>query len=368
MRSRRVLTAVLCGVVVVALVRSVVVHRRAESGTPTASSPAASSPGAAPRRLELSRILMDTWVRVVAYGEHRGEVSRAVGAAFERMEELVRRLSRFDPTSDVSRLNGAPAGTAVPVGEDTWRVLEVARAAFERTGGVFDVTVGPLMGLWRRAAERGRPPTEEELAEALARVGFDKVQLLPQGRKVVLTKPGMSIDLGGVAKGYIVDEAVEVLRRLGTKSALVDAGGDIRVLGRRGDGQPWRTAVRNPATEDGLPFPAVLAVADRAVVTSGNYARYVEIAGRRYTHIIDPRTGRPETEVASATVIGPDAASADALATALTVLGPRRGVQLIDSLPGYECLIITGRAAEQRLTRSSGFSRYEVPTPLTASP
>ena len=365
MRPRRALAAaLLAGAVVAAAVVGLLLRgRRGPAGM------AASSSAPSPQRLEITRTMMGTWVRVIAYGEPREAVSRALQAAFARMEELARRLSRFEPASDVSRINRAPAGAPVAVGEDTWRVLRAAQEAFERTGGVFDVTVGPLVLLWGGAAERGRLPGEEELAQARARVGFDKVRLLPQGRRVLLGEPGMALDLGGVAKGYIVDEAVETLRSQGITSALVDAGGDIRVLGPRGDGEPWRTAVRNPATEDGLPFPAVLAVVDRAVVTSGNYARYVEIAGRRYTHIIDPRTGWPETEVTSATVVGPDATSADALATALAVLGARRGLQLVESLPGYECLIITGQGPNQSLARSSGFARYEtaLPAPAPAS-
>ena len=310
------------------------------------------------QRVEVRRSLMSTWVRIVVYSDDAQRASRAIQTAFEQMSNLERELSRFQPESDVSRINRAPAGTPVAVGEGTWRVLGAAETAWQRTGGVFDVTVGPLIILWSQAAERDQLPTEEELARA--RVGFDKVRLLPRGRQVVLTEPGMSIDLGGAAKGYIVDQALEARGEGGLTSALVDAGGDIRVLGLRGDGQPWVTAVRNPATEDGQPFASVLAVTDLAVVTSGSYARYVEIAGRRYTHIIDPRTGWPETSVASATVIGPDATSADALATALAVLGTEEGLALIESLPGYECLIISPEGAEHTLTRSSGFARYEL--------
>ncbi len=320
------------------------------------------------QRVEVRRSLMSTWVRIVVYSDDPQRASRAIQAAFEQMSNLERELSRFQPESDVSRINRAPAGTPVAVGEGTWRVLGAAETAWQRTGGVFDVAVGPLISLWSQAAERDQLPTEEELAYARAHVGFDKVRLRPRGRQVVLTEPGMSIDLGGVAKGYIVEQALEALAEGGITSALVDAGGDIRVLGLRGDGQPWVTAVRNPATEDGQPFASVLAVTDVAVVTSGSYARYVEIAGRRYTHIIDPRTGWPETSVASATVIGPDATSADALATALAVLGTEEGLALIESLPGYECLIISAEGAEHRLTRSSGFARYELASASVTSP
>ena len=332
---------------------------------PEAISPPAAVAGATigPQRVEVQRSLMSTWVRIIAYGDDRQEVARAIRSAFGRMSVLERELSRFDSDSDVSRINSAPAGTPVTVGEDTWQVLAAAHTAWQRTGGVFDVTVGPLIALWRRSAERGRLPTEEELGRARACVGLDRARLLHEVRQVVLTEPGMSIDLGGVAKGYIVDRAVDLLRERSIISALVDAGGDIRVLGPRGDGRPWVTAVRNPETEDGRPFPATLAVSDVAVVTSGSYARYVEIAGRRYTYIIDPRTGRPETTVASSTVIGPDATSADALATALAVLGREEGIALIESLPQYECLIITGEGEGRTLSRSSGFARYEMPSP-----
>ncbi len=332
---------------------------------------------AEPERVKVTRNLMSTWVTVITDSPDPRAAARAVQAAFTRMVALEQQLSRFVPESDVSRINGAPAGTPVAVGQDTWRVLQDARVAWEQTDGVFDVTVEPLIELWRRAGESGRLPTDDELAQARARVGFDKVRLIPPhppaegrgggeardevtgGGQVVLVEPGMSIDLGGLAKGYVAEEAVEVLRAAGLTSALVEAGGDICTLGRRGDGQPWVTAVRNPETEDGWPFIALLRVADGAVATSGSYARYVEIEGKRYTHVLDPRTGWPETTVTSATVIGPEATSADWLATTLTVLGPAEGIELIEFLAGYECLIVTGHGAQRTLSRSSGFAAYE---------
>jgi thiamine biosynthesis lipoprotein len=333
---------------------------QAEAGQPQAGQEQA---GPAPDRVDVTRSMMSTWVRIVAYGPDLAAVARTVDRTFARMSELEHVLSRFDPESDVSHVNAAPAGTPVAVGEDAWRVLEAAEVAWKRTGGVFDVTVGPLVNLWREAGQRGTLPTEEELARVRAAVGFDKLRLAPglgRARQVTLTVPGMSIDLGGIAKGYIVDQAILFLASEGVTSALVAGGGDIRVLGRRGDGRPWVTAVRNPATENGEPFVTLLALADASVLTSGNYARYVTIGGRRYSHIVNPRTGWPESEVTSATVIGPDATSTDPLATALTILGPEEGVKLIESLPGYECLIVTGDKDNLRLARSRGFSRYEV--------
>jgi thiamine biosynthesis lipoprotein len=312
--------------------------------------------------------MMSTWVRIVAYGPDTDAVARTVDRTFARMSELEHLLSRYDPESDVSHMNAAPPGMPVTVSEETCQVLEAAAVAWKRTGGVFDVTVGPLVSLWREAGKRGSLPSEEELARALAAVGLDKLRLAPTSaspgepgdRQVTLTVPGMSLDLGGIAKGYIVDQAILFLKGEGITSALVAGGGDIRFLGRRGDGEPWVTAVRNPATESGEPFLTLLSVADSAVLTSGNYARYVTIGGRRYSHIVNPRTGWPESEVSSATVIGPDATSTDALTTTLTILGPEEGVKLIESLPGYECLIVTGEKDDLHLARSRGFNRYEV--------
>ena len=313
-----------------------------------------------PERVEVTRSLMSTWVRIVAYGPDPAVLSQTIDRTFARMTDLEHLLSRYNPESDVSRVNAAPSGTSVTVGEDAWRVLEAAEVAWKRTGGVFDVTVGPLVALWREAGQRGSLPSEEELARARAAVGFDKLRLEPETRQVTLSVPGMSLDLGGIAKGYIVDQAILFLKASGVTSALVAGGGDTRTLGRRGDGEPWVTAVRNPATESGEPFVTLLLLADNAVLTSGNYARYVTIGGRRYSHIVDPRTGWPESEVSSATVIGPDATNTDPLATALTILGPEQGVKLIESLPGYECLIVTGEKDDLHLARSRGFSRYEV--------
>jgi len=314
------------------------------------------------QRVEAERIQMATLVRIIAYGDAE-PASQAIEDAFDRITELEQKLSKYMDGSDVSRVNNAPAGTPVAVSVETWEVLEGARTAWERTGGVFDVTVGPLVQLWSEAGKTGKLPTEEKLAGVAAKVGFDKVRLQGDGRLVTLTVPGMRLDLGGIAKGYVVDEALRTLQSHGVTSALVDAGGDIRVLEPKPEGPPWITAVRNPASKDGRPFITELAVENVAVVTSGDYERYVEIGGRRFTHILDPRTGRPEAEVRSATIIGPDAMSSDALATSLAVLGREDGLKLIESLPEYECLIITGQGKQMTFTRSSGFPRYELNPP-----
>jgi len=211
------------------------------------------------------------------------------------------------------------------------------------TDGAFDVTYAPLRSLWREAQGRDAPPSQEDIRSTLRAVGYDKLVLLQ--RSAMFAVPGMSVDLGGIAKGYAIDLAAQAMAEAGARSALVDIGGDMRMVGDAGDGRRWTIKVRDPREGDHPPM--LLSLADVAVATSGDYARYFVVGDERFSHIIDPRTGWPVRDVPSATVVAPDATTADALATAASVLGAQKALELVRSLPGVECMVMSRGDGDQ---------------------
>jgi thiamine biosynthesis lipoprotein len=268
-------------------------------------------------------------VRIVLYASDEHAARLAAGAAFERIATLDRSMSDYRPDSDLRRL-ARLHGQRVTVSRDLVTVLQLAIQIARATGGAFDPTVGPFVQLWREARRTGTLPAPDALVDARLRVGWRLVELDPNASTIRLRRQGMALDLGGIAKGYILQEALRTLRARAVSRALVESGGDIVV----GDAPPGRTGwqVRTPGAD--------AAFADRAshlenaaLSTSGASAQYVDIDGRRYSHIVDPRTGLGVTSPRIARVIAGDGATADALATALTILGPKSVPVLLDGFP-----------------------------------
>ncbi len=296
-------------------------------------------PGRFAKRFET----MGTDAAIVVYASDAAEAARFVGPAVSAIESVNALMSFYRRGSDVSALNDSEDGDIVKVSDMTYRVLESPRHFSRITDGAFDHTYKPLGNLWRLAQQKNTLPSEEELRDALGKVGAGGLELLDDNR-VRVRRGGGIVDLGGIAKGFAVDAAADALKTAGCRSALVDIGGDMALLGRRVDGGKWRVQVRDP--RPGPDNSIMLELADAAVATSGDYARYFTVEGNRYSHIIDPRTGWPVQNVPSVTVVAPDAMTADALATALSVLGAADGMELIDSLPDVECMIMLRRDAE----------------------
>lgn len=267
------------------------------------------------------------------YAESRTVAEAAIAAAFAEIDRLETLLSDYDPESELSRLSAAaPTAAPVPVSADLWAVLVRAVEIRDATDGSFDPTVGPLTTLWRQARRSGRLPQPEKLAAARGCVGPSTLTLDAATRGVSLSLPGMRLDLGGIGVGYAVDRALEVLTAHGIEAAMIDASGDIAVSAPPPGTTGWRIALEPLAT--GGPATAELRLAHVAVTTSGDAFQAVEIDGRRYSHIVDPRTGLGVPGPAAATVIAPDCTTADALATAASVLGPDRGRAVVSRFPG----------------------------------
>ncbi len=275
-------------------------------------------------RRQYAELHMGVAVRIVLYARDDAIARRAARAAYARMAELEDVMSDYRPASEVRRLTER-AGAAVRVSDDLFAVLARAVDLWRSSDGAFDVTVGPFVELWRAARRTGRLPPRAALDSAARRVGSDKVHLDSVSRTVRLDVPGMRIDLGGIAKGYILDRALDVLRAQGVTRALLEAGGDI-VLGDAPPGRPgWRIAMPQGEGDTVL--------ANRAVSTSGDTEQFVIIGGVRYSHVIDPRTGMGSTSRREAIVVAPDGVTADGLATALTLLDDECGARLLRSFP-----------------------------------
>lgn len=287
---------------------------------------AAGACGSGPQRFEYAEPHMGTEVRLVLYAPDRAAADAAAAEAFRTVSRLDSLFSDYRTDSGVAALEeAAGSGTALPVAPDLWEVLTTAQGWAQRTGGAFDVTVGPLTRLWRSAVRRGALPDTSRLEEARAASGYAGLLLDDQAQSALLERPGMSLDLGGIAKGYVAQTVLEGLRARGIRAALVDAGGDLAL----GDAPPGRDGWR-------VEFPGgeVHHVANRAVATSGDRYQYLEAGGVRYSHILDPRTGVGIRTSPTVVALAGDATTADVLASALTVLDPEAGRALVAGMDG----------------------------------
>lgn len=294
----------------------------------------------AEERFVFEKAEMGVPFRITLYAPDEAVARTATDAAFTRVEVLNSILSDYDPDSEISRLSRTSgAGRAVPVSRELWHVLEISQAIAERTDGAFDITIGPLVNLWRRARRKGELPTPEWIAEMRARVGFRKLRLDPQQHTAELLAPEMRLDVGGIAKGVAVDEALAVLRARGIARALVAASGDIGASDAP-PGQPgWKIEVAALDAE-GAPPAQIVWLRNSAVSTSGDTFQRVEIGGVRYSHIVDPRTGIGLTDHSLVTVLGPDCTTTDSWETTISVLGPERGLEQIERVPGAAAHIV----------------------------
>ena len=294
------------------------------------------SPGPELDRFEFSEIHMGTRVRLVLYTQDRAAAAKASQAAFRRIAQLDDSMSDYRPMSELMRLSRQAGSGPVEVSEDLFGVLQQSQEMARRTQGAFDVTLGPVVRLWRRARRRGELPDPARLTQTRGRVGYEKLRLDLKTRTAQLMMKGMLLDLGGIAKGYVADQALAVLKQHGFPRALVDAGGDV-VVGLPPPGRAgWRVGVAALGS-DGKRY---LMLRASAVSTSGDAEQFVEIGGKRYSHIVDPRTGVGLIGSGSVTVMAPTGTLSDSLATAVSVLGPEKGMALIDSIAGTGVLMM----------------------------
>jgi thiamine biosynthesis lipoprotein len=267
-----------------------------------------------------SRNAMGTVFAIHLYAESESQAQSFFEVAFEEIERLEETLSKFRPSSEISRINRLAAEQAVTTDPEVFSLLEQSLCYSEQSGGAFDITVGPLMRTWGFFRSEGHFPDLEELTEARERTGFDKILLDPGTRRIGFAVPGMELDLGAIGKGYAVDQAVEILREAAVNAALVVAGSStVYALGAPPEENGWKIHVPDPL--DRTRKISTVKLCNRAISTSGSYERFFELNGRRYCHVMDPRTGMPVEGVLQSTLIGSDGAMTDAISNALFVLG-----------------------------------------------
>jgi len=296
---------------------------------------------------------MGTLCRIICYAADAGTAQLTSTAAFARIAELDDIMSDYSTTSELTRLSLQSGGPAQQVSPDLFFVLSEALLVSRMTDGAFDITVGPVTKIWRRARRRHELPDSERIAQALRNVGFDKVQLDAPTRSARLAQSGMLLDLGGIAKGYAADEGLRVLRESGLSRALVAAGGDIAVGSPPPGAQGWTIAV-SPLERTDKSIRHLL-LTDVAVSTSGDVEQFVEIGGKRYSHIIDPRTGIALTGRRAVTVVAPKGITSDSLATAVCVMGPSRGLELVDSMKDIAAFFVEATPDGIQTFRSKGW-------------
>ncbi|MFP4660830.1 MAG: FAD:protein FMN transferase [Halanaerobiales bacterium] len=280
--------------------------------------------------------VMNTLVQMKVYGDNADDV---IDRSFNKLNEIEKNMSKTIEESDIYSIN-QNAGDFVSIEQDTFEVIEKALYYARLTEGRFDPSIGSLVELWGIGTNKARVPVEGEIAEAQSLVNYNWVELNPDQKSVRLKKEGMRLDLGAIAKGYAADEVRNILREEGIDSAYINMGGNVLVVGGKPDNNPWRIGIQDPRHNRGNTM-AIVEVKDKTVVTSGNYERYFEKNGVIYHHIVDPTTGYPaRSGLLSVSIVSDDSFDADALSTSLFILGPEKGLELVNKLEGVEALFI----------------------------
>ncbi|MBI1746975.1 MAG: FAD:protein FMN transferase [Acidobacteria bacterium] len=282
--------------------------------------------------------VMGTVFEISAYGEEEAATIAAIEEAFGFVLETDRLMSSYRPQSDLMELNSNASRGFVPVHRELYQVIQAAIGFSEMSDGAFDITVGPLMRAWGFFRQIGRVPPYAERQALLSKVGYRHIHLDPFARAVRFDVPDMEIDLGGIAKGWAVDRAAAVLRARGIQRALIDAGtSSLLALGTPPNADAWSVGIKDPLRTDRV--LSIVGLKNQSLSTSGSYERFVRVSGKRYSHILDPKTGLPVNRMLSTTVIAPTATASDALSTAVFVMGADKGESFLYS-HGYTGLLV----------------------------
>jgi thiamine biosynthesis lipoprotein len=311
----------------------------------TSAPPPAPKPDFKPQRITVEGKAMGTKLNFAAYttpAVDEAGVRRAIDAAIAEIVRLENLMTTWRDDAELPRVNAAAGkGTPIKVSDETYEVIKESIHASEISEGTFDITFESLHGLWKFDQDLDpHPPTEAQVKAKLPLVNYRHIKLNDADHTVYLDKAGVRISLGGIAKGYAVDKAVKVLDAAGLKSFFVQAGGDLFARGSKPDGQDWQSGIRDPRSEG---YFAVLPLNDHAFSTAGDYERGYVIGNKRYHHIIDPRTGFPATACRSVTIWAPNAFIADEIDDAVFILGPEKGLKLVESIDGVGAVIVDAK-------------------------
>ncbi|MFV0344548.1 MAG: FAD:protein FMN transferase [Anaerocolumna sp.] len=306
---------------------------------------------------EQQEFKMDTIMNLKAYGS---KAEQAIKKAYERIDEIEQMASAQIETSDVSKINASAGKAYVKVHSEIILMLQTAVKYSDLSEGAFDITVGPIIKLWGIGTDQERIPTDAEINETLNLVGYENISINAEESSVMLLKEGMSIDLGGIAKGFAADEVVKIFRESGVENALINLGGSsMYTLGVKPDKSLWSIAIQHPRKDKNGNYAGIIKMSSQALSTSGDYERYFIENGIRYHHIMNPFTGYPAVAgvMSDTIVISGDNPNGNMLADILTkvtfVSGVDKGLEIIDSLEGVECLAIT---TDNKIYKSSGWT------------
>ena len=307
------------------------------------------------------RMVMGTFARVVVIAKDSDTAGRCIESGFTQINKVDDLMSDYKSDSEISSVNRAGFKKPVQLSQSTYEVLQRSIEFSELTDGAFDITVGPLVELFRKAKRKQILPNQDEITDAKSKVGFEKLKLDDQNRTVQFTVEGMQLDVGGIAKGYAVDWAVETMQNLGAIGGMVDLGGDIRCFGAPLKGRDhWVIGLQNPnmvKDSAGREVLLKLKITNGAIATSGDYQQFVIIEGKRRSHIINRNTGTSTEGLSSVTIIADNAINADALATAVSVMGSEKGLELIEEIPRTEAVLVTSEP-QFNLIKTSGAEKY----------
>jgi FAD:protein FMN transferase len=306
-----------------------------------------------------SCLVMDTYAKITILGLEDSLKQDCIAAAQAKLREMESRFSYYIPESELSRINSTPANTQIRLSDEMFSLIEQSMETYKDTGGTFDITLGAIGDLWKQSAGSGTKPSSGQLTEARERTGMDKLILDPENKTLTFLARGVKIDLGGIAKGYAIDKVYDIISEYGVSGGIIDIGGDMRVFGQAQGGKNWIIGIQDPffAAEHGTDSaPRILkkmVITDTAIATSGHYRRFTAFGDERISHIIDPALTAGANKTASVTVLAPTAAEADALATAVSVMGGKKGLELINSLEGIEAIIIESNSADILYSRGA---------------
>lgn len=294
------------------------------------------------RMIERVGVAMGSDLHLTAWSTDEVAARSAFDAVFAEFERLEALMSTWRPASDVLRINAAAGDHAVPVAADVRDVLRRAREISEWTEGTFDVTFGALTDVWKFDHDQDNTiPSTEAIRARLPLIDYRQIEIDDRAGTVFLKRKGMRIHLGGIGKGYAVEHAMQIVRRAGLRDFMIQAGGDLYVGGHK-DGRLWRLGINDPRGPEGHPF-ATVDLTDSTFSTSGDYARFFMKGGVRYHHILDPTTGQPARLCRSVTIVAESPVLADAVAKGVFILGPEKGMALVERIPNLEAVIVTAK-------------------------
>jgi len=279
-----------------------------------------------------NRIVMNTIAKVIAIAPDKKTAQLCIDSAFEKIYKIEKLMNRYDANSQLSKVNQLAAKEPVKIDKDLFDILQRSVEYSKKTDGAFDITVAPLVDLWKRCVEANSAPADEQLDYIKEAIGYDKLLLDVNNFSVQFAAEKMKLDMGAIAKGFAIDLAIEKMKSSGALGGLVDIGGDIGCFGTTEKKGKWVVGVQNPAktNEENI---AKLSLVDMAVATSGDYRRFYKIGNQYFSHIFNPLTEKSVEGLSSVTVIAENAAAADALATAVSVLGEKKGLEVIEKRP-----------------------------------